>query len=432
MKARQRVTNAIYRLRSSLWFTPATFVLLSVILLVLLLEVDSHVDVGGLLHFSASPLEVREIASTIAGAMMSFIAVVFSITILALQLASRQFSPRVLRSFLRDRLTKVALGLFVATFAYALMLIKFLDTSLDTIPDLTVNALFVLAFLCIGVFIAYIDHISQSVRVVTILQSVADETRRAIDRQMSASHDESLPGPPPIGDDAVRAVSAGTRSGVVTTIDAGALVRMARRHGCRIELACGPGDFVRSGGTLARLDSSAEGISDDAVRAAVSLGIERTMQEDVAFGFRQIVDIAERALSPGTNDPTTAVQAIDRLHDLLGRLATRDIPDGWHRDEDGTPRVLVRARTWDEYVALAVDGIRLNAGASLSVHQRLHGMLDELASTCPASRAAALRERLDRLAQGAVHDFDLADDTREATTLDGRGRGGTLSARAGS
>ena len=167
------------RLRTSLWFTPLVMVTCTVAVFVLLLRLDEHYDeVASVFEFTGDPSAARDVASTIAGAMMGFIGIVFSITVLALQLASSQFSPRALRGFLRDRITKLTLGTFVSALVYALLTMHRVDGAAVSVPDLTMTALFGFTLASIVIFIVYIDHIAHAIRVVNILESIAHENSR--------------------------------------------------------------------------------------------------------------------------------------------------------------------------------------------------------------------------------------------------------------
>jgi uncharacterized membrane protein len=190
---------------------------------------------------------------------------------------------------------------------------------------------------------------------------------------------------------------------VLCHIDHKRLVEQACAADCCLELLPALGEFVAAGSPLFRVHGGADRLDAD-VTGFVALGLERTLEQDVAYGFRMLVDIAERSLAESPYlDPTTAVQAIDRLHDCLRHLATRPFPDGTHRDDRGAVRLTERVMQWDDYVHLAFDEIRQAGAASPQVTRRLHAAIDDLLAIAPAERRAVLREQSSLLDQ-AVDD----------------------------
>ena len=373
--------------RTGFWAVPALCVLVAAALAFGLVALDREFDdaLGGV-SFGAGPDGAREVLSAIVTSMITFTGLVFSITIVVLQLTSSQFSPRVLRTFLRDRQTQLSLGVFIATFVYAVLVLRTVNgLDEDTfVPALATSVGVLLLIVSVGVFVGYIHHIATSIQVSSILQSIAGETRAVLERELPAG------GPPP----PVVVRPAGTpvavlpspRSGVLVEVDTAALVSVATDCDVVLVSEVHLGDFVPEGAPVLevhRRDADAL----DAARAlrAFSFARERTMRQDVAFGFRQLADIAARALSPGVNDPTTAVQALDGMHDLLRRLATRHLPTGVHVDGDGRPRLYLPAPCFADYVTLALHEADQYGADSMQVQERITALLTDL-------RAAALPE----------------------------------------
>ena len=200
-------------------------------------------------------------------------------------------------------------------------------------------------------------HIGQSLRVSALIELVGDDTRKLVDRRYPDKGS-----PPSVDPEGPRIVDA-RESGVVTMIAADALVAEARRANCQLELVPALGAFVPAGGALFLVHGTSTELDEDRLHSALSLKLEPTLDEDVAYGMRLLVDIAERSLSESPfQDPTTAVQAIDRLHDILRQLARRPFPDGRVKDQRGDLRLLLKTMTWEQYVHLAFDEIRM-AGA---------------------------------------------------------------------
>ncbi len=411
----KRIDRVVEYLRTSLWAIPAAGVLLAVAGGFGTVALD-HAT-GTELGFTGGADGARSVLSTIAAAMITFTGLVFSITIVALQLASGQFSPRVMRTFLRDNTSKIALATFVATFSYALTVLR--ATRADDVPGISVNVAIVLIFASVAVFIHYIDHTAHAIRAAAIIDAVAEETRASIERVYPA---DAVPvtATAQLGDAPI--VVANARGpGVVTGFDGELIVARAARAGGVVVLRAGVGDFVPAGAPLLEL----HGTDPDACRVdgCISLARERTMHQDVAFGVRQLVDLAAKALSPGINDPTTAVQAIDQLHDILRRLAGRPMSSGRMTDDDGVVRLAFTAISWEDYVSLAIDEIRIYGAGSLQVLRRLRSMLEDLLSVTDQRRQGPLREQLRLLAAAAEREFPDARDRRVAGLGDAQGMG---------
>lgn len=320
----------------------------------------------------------REVLSTIAGAMISVTGLVFSTTLVTLQLASSQFSPRVLSTFLADRVTQNTLGVFTASFVYALTVLRSVEDDPNaTVPQLGVTVGFLLVLAAVGMFLAFIHRITQAISVTTVIRAVGDTTRALLERDSGASglsEEEEVPDLPR------HTVVTAPRSGYLDTLDHHRLVAAAGRLDVRIEVLHRLGTFIPEGAPLAMLRGDGElpdVDGEDLVEHGVGLSPERTMEQDFTFGMRRLVDIAERALSPGVNDPTTATQAIDELHDLLRRLVVRPDPDAVWRDSDRV-RLLTTEYTFSDLLDLAVDEIAHWGAEGVQTPRRLDQMLLDL------------------------------------------------------
>ena len=383
------------RVRSAFWFVPATCVVAAAGLALALVQLDEKLQRdGGGFAFAGGPESARSLLSAMASSMLSLTALVFSITVVVLQLTSSQFSPRVLRTFLRDRQNQLTLGVFTATFVYALIALREVrgqDGLVDLfVPGITISVAFGLVLVSVALFVAYIHHIVNSIRVVKIIDRIRIETESTIDRLIDR---DAQPVPlPPASDGPVREVPA-ARSGAVVAVDVDRLVRLAAEADIVLRVVPQIGEFVPEGAPLLQAPVGAN-VDDAALGEAVQLDIERDTRHDVAFGVRQLVDIAERALSPGINDPTTAVQCLDQLHTLLRRLGTRTLPTGAYTDRGGAVRVIVPTMGWDDYVALALDEVRHWGSESLQVHRRLRVLLGDLLTVVEHERRPPLRRQL--------------------------------------
>jgi uncharacterized membrane protein len=380
--------------RSGFWALPAAFVVVALLLALGLVALDRRLQDGavGGLTFGAGPDGAREVLSAITTSMITFTGLVFSITIVVLQLTSSQFSPRVLRTFLRDRVTQASLGTFVATFVYAVLVLRTVDGRDDDrfVPAVATTAGVVLLLVSVGVFVAYIHHVATAIQVSSVIGAIGEETRRSLERRYPADATVPPPGPLP---ETVAAVLPAARSGVVTRVDEARLVRAAQDAGAVLRLVVPLGGYVPEGAPLIEVLGGSTGAAPGAL-AAVRQARDRDLHSDVAFGLRQLVDIAERALSPGINDPTTAVQALDELHDLLRRLAVRPLRTGVHRDEAGAVRLVAPAETMASFLDLALLEIEQYGRDSRQVRERVRALLDDLLDAArPEHRPAVLHAR---------------------------------------
>ncbi|HEY5429455.1 MAG TPA: DUF2254 domain-containing protein [Solirubrobacteraceae bacterium] len=381
--------------RSAFWPLPSLCVVAAIGLGIGLVSVDHSVGATrALFLFPGPPAGARSFLSSIIQAMITFTGLVFSITIVVLQLTSGQFSPRVLRTFLRDRTIQLSLGIFLATFVYAMVILRAVrgtGTHDNFVPRLAVTVSFGLVLVSVAMFIRYVAHIANMIRAATIVDSIGKESRACLTRRLAAEHfndgGREMALGPACGTIAAR------EPGVIAAVDGAALVKLARAAECQLVMVPRVGDYVPAGAPLVQVYGSG-GIDEHALLAHFSVGTERTLEQDLAFGFRQLVDIAQRALSPGINDPTTAVQAIDVLHDLLRRLATLHLHPGCHRDTEKVLRVVVPELSFSGYLGLAVGQIWRYGADSVQVPQRLTLMLSDLKTVALAEHQGEIQRWL--------------------------------------
>lgn len=426
-------------LRTSLWFVPSVCVLVAVITSQVLVRIEPSSSSTWL--FGGGAESARTLLSTLAASMITFVGLTFSITMVVLQLTSSQYSPRVLRTFLRDRQSQWTLGIFVATFVYVVLVLREVrgtgPATEQFVPGPAITFAFVLLLASLGAFVAYINHMAQSIRPESVIEAVASETAALIARRpdldggTAPAEIRSDATAIRIAQDAPRAVVTSSREGMVQSIDLDRLLEIADRADLHISVRPRIGDYVPPGADLAVVTGPSHrggpSVADDdlheSMRAAVGIGRDRTMQQDIAFGFRQLVDIGVRALSPGVNDPTTAVQAIDRLHGLLRTLGTKSLPTSHHVDEAGVVRVELDAAAWDDYVHLALDELRHYGGGSMQVLRRLRAALDDLVVGVPQERHAPLAAQLRLVHAAAERSFPDIVDRQNASRADVQGIG---------
>jgi uncharacterized membrane protein len=349
------------------------------------------------------PQIAQTILAGIAGSIMTVVSIVFAILLMTLTLASTQFSPRILVNFVRDRTTQWTLGLFLGTFSYCMAGLPAARAMPQPFsPVATVAGAMLLALLCVGWLIFFINHISHSVSVNQIIDRIARETEEVIDELMPLSrtphYEPSLP-TVPSGEDESALVNE--ISGYIRFVDVKRLVYLARSHGIRIRLQRRIGHFIPAGTTLLFV-TRPERLTRDLVtelRGAVDIGPTRTLQQDVEFGIIQIVDIALRAISPAVNDPSTAISCIDQLSRILIRWIGR-VPPASH--SYNPPHVLRLVLPWISFEGLldtAFEQIRHYAANDLAVSLRLLRALGDVASTI---REPHLREILAERARAVV------------------------------
>ena len=422
MKTLQRkLKPAVLReyLRTSLWLVPVTGVVTAMGLAQVLLRVDRRIDQQheAWYLFNGPADSAREFLSTIATALMTLTGVVFSITILVLQLASTQFSPRVLRTFLEDKLTRFTMWLFVGSFTYAMTILPEVRAATDQepafVPALSVFVAFILIVLSVAVFVRYIHHMAQSIRAVNVAQRVADETRHSMARVYPAQAEEPAAPLPVPQEPPDQEFPHDRPPGVVVAIEEAELLALACDRDLIIALLPMVGDFLPRGAPLFKVWGKGR-VSLEELRDSVVVGQERTPHQDPAFGFRQLVDVAERALSPGVNDPTTAVQSLDQIHDLLRTLVSRTFPAPTRVDSSGRLRLILPRPDWESLVRLGLDEIREYGESSIQVARRLRAVLVDLLSVAPAERQAVLQEQLDLLDASIRRGFHTETERQSA------------------
>lgn len=404
--------------RTRLWLVPLICVVTAVGLALALLALDKSSGYGLVgKSVTGSASSAQSLLSVASSALVTLTSIVLSLTLLAVQLAMGQFSPRIVRAILHDRRSQFAVGLFVGTFAYSMTVLRELNSSSSSgapVPGLAVTVDYALILCAIVTLVLFVHHTAQSIRVGGLIGLVGENTRRQVDQLRGSAH-EPTPDPD---------VVSAPRHGVVVKLHHQTLVAVAAQAGCLLELVAAMGDFVSRGAPLLRVHGTMPAELRDAAALAVILGPERTHDAEPGFGIRKLVDVAERSISSGPfQDPTTSVQAINAIHDVLRGLAVVDLPSGVHCDQDGRPRLIERVMTWEGYVRLAFDELRLAGAGSPQVARRLRAALDDLLTTAPPGRRPALQHQLHLLEAGIHRAFEDEADIRAALVADMQGIG---------
>jgi uncharacterized membrane protein len=366
----------------------------------------------------------RTVLGALGSSLLTFIVFAFSILLLSVQMASGQLSPRVIARVFENRTTKLTIGAFVFTWMFSLGAVGRVE---DRVPQLSVAIAILLSVVCVALFFYLVQDASHGLRPVTLLTGVANDTRAVIEAVYPKPFSEDggehaalqlRPG------QATRTVKYQRRSGVVLALDVEGLVQFATRANCVIEIVPMVGDFLATGEEVCRVyGDAADTIDVTRLRRHIELGSERTLTQDPTFGFRIIVDIASKALSPAINDPTTAVLAIDQLHHLLHLLGQKQLDTGVFRDSAGHVRLVYRTPDWDDFVTLAATEIRLYAGLSPQVTRRLQAMYERLLLSVPPQRAGEISKQMALLRKTIDATYADPEDRAMAICADLQGFG---------
>ncbi|WP_064750469.1 DUF2254 domain-containing protein [Solirubrobacter soli] len=400
--------------KTRLWLLPLACVLAGIGLAVALLSIDGSIVGTAVTGSAASVQTILTVAST---TLVTLTTVVLSLTLVAVQLAMGQFSPRIVQAILHDRRSQLAIGLFIGTFAYSMTVLREVNGQSSgggPLPGLAIVVNYGLILGAIVVLVLYVNHTAQSLRVGGLIGRVADATRDEVDRLYPAA-------PEPEVDPSV---VAAPDFGVVTKLPHRALVDIAEKAGCVLELAPAMGDFVPRGGPLFRVQGSLPEPARRAVARSVILDRERSHEFEPAFGLRKLVDIAARSIySSPFQDPSTSVQSINAIHDILRRLAPREFPSGRHHDAHGQVRLVERVMRWEGYVRLAFDEIRLVGAGSPQVARRLRAALEDLKTVAPPERRPPLDHQLTLLDAAVRRAYTDNADVDAALVPDMQGLG---------
>ncbi len=421
------------RVRSSFWFIPGvmsvTAVVLAIVSVVLDKEVAGWFERNDGWTFTGGAEGASAVLGVIAGSMIAITGVVFSMTLVALSLASTQLGPRLLRTFMRDTRTQVVLGTFIAAFLYCLLVLGTIRHADEVafVPHLSVMFGVLLAVASVGVLIYFIHHVSVSIQANEIVARINRELTQKIDRLYPGQFGAGAPTNAPAhsmrpsaaqrsdtADKDARPVGA-VKGGYVQFIDGAALLELATMEDVVIRLERRPGNYVSAGCFLAHISPGIQ-LTDRMsarIRDNFVLGHQRTADQDFEFGVNQLVEVAVRALSPGLNDPFTAVTCVDRLGSILCRLATCELPSHRRYDKHGRLRLIAPAHTFSELTDSAFNQIRQYGRTSVAVTIRLIDTIAVVARLAPRpeDRAVLLRHA-EMIARGAAEALPEVEDRR--------------------
>lgn len=410
-------------IKTSFWLFPLSGILAAMAVAPAIRWLDGQIQWSWLDY---SPEGARAILEAFASSMLTFFIFVLSSMIIVVQLASAQLTPRIISIALSRREGKITLGVFTFSYLYTLAVLGRIE---QTAPQLPVFLAVVSNLVAIIVFVRFVYEFGIGLRPIAMLENVAQECQSVIEsvhphpfdpaaRKSTAQAGRPLPS-------TARIIEHAGASGVVLAFSPSDIVEMALRADSIVEILPQVGDFISSGDPLFRVASEQRTIDDEALRHCVAIGPERTMEQDPRFAFRIVVDIANKALSPGINDPTTAVQALDQLHRLLMYVGMRCLDFGEGRDADGKLRLIYNAPDWPDYVQLAVSEVRHYGVGSIQVARRLHAMLEHLIRVLPEVRKEPLQQELQLLHNSVERAFSDIPDRALAEISDNQGVGGS-------
>ncbi|MFE3324438.1 DUF2254 domain-containing protein [Streptomyces sp. NPDC059176] len=416
-------------LRDTFWFAPTVALVLVFVLWVLADEIDAwivdslrregdYADIRALVGIAE---DAKTIITTISAAMMTFIGVVFSISLVAVQMAAGNFTPRIVRIFIRSRISKLTFAVFLATFLLSLLVLTSYETEADprdvTAVPLVQSALtLAMVGLSVVLFIAYVTQTLQLMKVGPVVERITKESFGVLAKMpLYGADGASLP-------DEVARLDHQGRAGVLRDVHIARLVRVARRNDVVLRLIPRIGDYLVPGMPVLAVHGRRAPVLTG-IRHAVSVGAERTFHQDLGFGLRQLSDIALRALSPAVNDPTTAVQCVDRIVAFLAAVADRPLGAVHHRDGRGRVRLVQNVPDWAHLVDLGLAEIRGSAAGNPQISRRVLAGLDDLLLLAPPDRREPLLRHRTLLVQAVERTVPDAADRGFALEPDRQGIG---------
>ncbi len=417
-----RVRRLWRELPQSLGFVPGVLVFVFAAAGVAVVELDKSLALSGTEWvFQGDGSAARTVLSVIAGSLITVAGLTFSITMVVLQLASSQFSPRILRTFFGDRVTQLTIGIYVGTFVYAILVLRAVGSFGDAgfVPRLSVSLASLMGIAAVILLIVFLNHVSRMVQVSHVAAVIARDTLARVDVLFPEGY-----GLPAEGEAAAellgdwRSEPSGrvepADPGYVQTIDVDGLARRLGGHADRVALLVSPGDFVSVGMAVAELwPAAAAERCESAVRGAIAIAEERDLSQDVGFGVRQLGDVALKAMSPGINDPATAVTCIGYLRSVLVRLAERADPPAVRRFPDLGLSIVVRRHGFEQHLEALLEIGRYSGGDAWVAGELLEALLacEEAARRCGAdARVAAIRAAAAAIGEQAVREAVVTRD----------------------
>jgi uncharacterized membrane protein len=410
-------------IRFSSWIIPSAYALAAMLAGVIFPRIENHLfpDMTSAVSVSAA----TAIYSSIASGMIALTGIVFSLTFVMVQFSSIAYSPRLVLWIARDPFMQHALGIFTATFMYAIAALAWLGRNDSTkVPFISSWVVIVLLLASVSMFVGLTQRVA-SLQVHSILRFSGDQGRRVIETMYQLAES-----------DVTTAASSDFRGLPLTqtllhqgqpcsiqAIDIPTLVELARAADGVIEMIAAVGDTALEPIPLVHVYGARDNIDAHALSNAITFGDQRTFDQDPKYAIRLLVDIAIKALSPAVNDPTTAVQAVDQIEDLLLRLGLCRLEIGEFRDRGGHLRLVVPFPTWEDFLRLALEEIRACGATSVQVMRRMEALASDLLLTVPKPRHEAVQQWEARLRDTVEKSFANTEDRQDASVGDRQGLG---------
>jgi uncharacterized membrane protein len=405
------------------WGIPISYAVIAVFVALTLPRFESRwlptIDSG------LSPVAAVVIYSSVASGMMALTGVVFSLAFVMVQFSAIAYSPRLVHWIVRDRVLWHSLGVFTATFLYALGAIAWLDRyHSGNAPFFSGWLVILLMLASVAMLVALVDRISlfQIRRMLSLTgdhgRSVIEALYPPLETPPAIAAPEELQQYPQ-----TQTVLHIGRPRAIQWLDEKTLLTLSSRAGGIVEVLSSAGDFVVEGTPLLRVYGGTQPIDEKAFRKAFGMGGDRTFEQDPKYALRLLVDIAIKALSPAINDPTTAVQALDQIEDLLRRLGARQLEIGTTRDDSGKLRLVISYPEWEDFLDLAFEEIRFYGANSVQVMRRMKALVSDLISALPQERHKPLLQYQQRLSTSIGRSFANAEDQQQASVEDRQGLG---------
>lgn len=405
-----------------MWLVPALYTT-GAIILSLALPRAEH-DLFPHLASPVSILGASAIYSAIASGMIALTGIVFSMAFVMIQFSANTYSPRLAFWLVRDPYLAHALGMFIATFVYAIAALAWLDRSTTGVPLFSFWVVLALLLASMGMFITLI-HRMGTLQINRTLKLAGDLGRKAIVTVYPSL--ASAPQPPTSDVPRLSPIQTMTYHGLpraVQGIHVARLLKVAVDHNAVIEVVASVGDVIVERSTILQVFGAVQKIDEKVLEQAIDLGEQRTFTQDPKYAIRMLVDIAIRALSPALNDPTTSIQALDEIADLLVRLGLRRIEIGTFSDSGGSVRLIVPFPSWEDFLLLAFDEIRHYGSGSVQVMRRMSALVSDLISVLPAERRPALLHWHERIHNTIARSVAGSEEQHLASEGDRQGLGG--------
>ena len=410
-------------LKGNLWVLPLLGVIAGALVRAADARLESAVQLPQSWQYSASTAST--LLAAIAGAMVALTGFVLTVSVLVVQMATDTFSARYMRLFYRDTLQKAVLGVLVGTMTFAFSLLRRIEP--DSVPDVGVTLAGALVVISLLLFVIFLDRFIHRLRPVAVAALVARAGKRAFRESVAGLPDSDTPASTARPEGAGVHVATTPSGGAVQAVAIAGLVEWAEKHDCTLVIRHPVGEFVPAGSALFELHGASPptAIVERRLRGMVALGLERTIEQDPGFAIRIMVDIAIKALSAAINDPTTAVQVMDHLEDMLLLIGDTDLTARTYRcDAQGRLRVVAPVSSWEDILSQGVTEIRQYGASSVQVMRRLHALLALLGEHVRPEHRAAVDEELRRLGVTIERGFGGHVDLDRASRPDRQGIGG--------